>query len=94
MKIELLNGFTRVNPQDTANEFSLEGRKRRGRQAMQKIKGRKKMRLRQAQNPTRQAGAGSTTAARRRPSSFGSIRQAKRRDRRATKRNLQSSART
>jgi len=55
MKIELLNGFTRVNPQDTANEFSLEGRKRRGRQAMQKIKGRKKMRLRQAQNPTRQA---------------------------------------
>ena len=29
MKIELLNGFTRVNPQDTANVYNLEGRRSR-----------------------------------------------------------------
>ena len=29
MKIELLNGFTRVNPTDTQNTFNLEGRDQR-----------------------------------------------------------------
>ncbi len=52
MKIELLNGFTRVNPQDTQNEFTLEGRKRRGQKAIRKA--RQKLRQRSSENPTRE----------------------------------------
>ena len=37
MKIELLNGFTRVNPQDTANVYNLEGRSK-GRRIRRRIK--------------------------------------------------------
>ena len=36
MKIELLNGFTRVNPQDTKNVYNLEGPRSRKRRRLKK----------------------------------------------------------